>query len=234
MGEKFLSKVIVITGAGTGLGRALARRFVADGDNVVLLGRTLGKLEALAAELGEKSTAVQCDVASAASVRQAFEAITRQGSIDVLINNVGIYEKFEIVDATDEQIFGAIGANLIGPILCSRAAIPAMVAGSHIINVSSESVDLPYPQLAIYQSSKAGLERFSRSLYQELEPRGIRVTTVRAGAMFDEAMLGGAALPQGFAITDVDNVTGMFRAVIDMPADLTAEMVILHARRQVS
>lgn len=228
-----MSKVIVITGAGTGMGRALARRLAADGEIVVLLGRTAAKLEALAAELGDRAMVVQCDVASPGSVKKAFDAIVQQHSIDVLINNVGIYEKFEVVDATDEQIFGVIGANLIGPILCSRAAIPAMNSGAHIINVSSESVELPYPQLSIYQSSKAGLERFSRSLQQELEPRGIRVTTVRAGAMFDAALVGAGFDPKGFAITDVDNVTGMFRAVIDMPADLTAELVVLHARKPV-
>ncbi|HEY8385287.1 MAG TPA: SDR family NAD(P)-dependent oxidoreductase, partial [Porticoccaceae bacterium] len=73
-----MSKVIVITGAGVGLGRALARRFAADGDTVVLLGRTLSKVEAVAAEIGDRAMAVGCDVASPDSVRAAFAEIAKR------------------------------------------------------------------------------------------------------------------------------------------------------------
>ena len=157
-----MSKVIVITGAGVGLGRALARRFAADGETVVLLGRTAAKVEAAAQEIGERAIAVACDVASPTSVRAAFARIAeRHPHIDVLINNAAIFEPFEIVNATDEQILNTIATNLAGPMLCARSAIPMMRRDSHIINVSSESVDLPFPHLSVYQSSKAGLERFS-------------------------------------------------------------------------
>ena len=86
-----MGKTIIITGAGDGLGRALARRFARDGETVILLGRTLSKLEAVAAELGEGHLALQCDVGDPDSVRAAFAQIaTRHPKVDVLINNASV------------------------------------------------------------------------------------------------------------------------------------------------
>jgi meso-butanediol dehydrogenase / (S,S)-butanediol dehydrogenase / diacetyl reductase len=243
-----LSKVIVITGAGVGLGRALARRFATDGDQVVLLGRTLSKVQAAAQEIGERAIALGCDVASPASVKAAFAEIAkRHPRIDVLINNAAIFEPFLIAEATDEQIMGTIATNLGGPILCSRSAIPLMGRGAHIINVSSESVELPFPHLLMYQSSKAGLERFSAGLHRELESSGIRVTNVRAGQMMEEGKVwnvdpaaqmrfGKAAMEAGLnlrerPISQFTSVTNAFRAIIDLPADLHATHISLSARK---
>jgi meso-butanediol dehydrogenase / (S,S)-butanediol dehydrogenase / diacetyl reductase len=243
-----MSKVIVITGAGLGLGRTLARRFAADGEIVVLLGRTLSKVQAVAAELGERATAVECEVSSPDSVRNAFNVIEgKHKKIDVLINNAAIYEPFLIAEATDEQILGSIASNLAGPILCSRAAIPAMERGSHIINVSSESVEMKFPHLVMYQTTKAGLERFTEGLRHELEPSGIKVTTVRAGQMFEEgktvnwnpaaAMRFGQACaaaglnPRERPLSHFNSVANVFRAVIDMPLDLQTGVVTISARK---
>jgi NAD(P)-dependent dehydrogenase (short-subunit alcohol dehydrogenase family) len=243
-----LSKTIVITGAGVGLGRALARRFAADGESVVLLGRTPAKVEAVAAEIGAPAMALGCDVSSPKSVAAAFAAIAvRHPRIDVLINNAAVYEPFLVAEATDEQILRIIATNLTGPILCTRAVIPMMASGGHIINVSSESVELPFPHMSLYQSSKAGLERFSQALERELEPAGIRVSTVRAGQMMDAgktwdidpkvaARFAQAAMAAGLnlrerPISQVVSVTNIFRALIDLPPDLHAGTVVLSARK---
>jgi meso-butanediol dehydrogenase / (S,S)-butanediol dehydrogenase / diacetyl reductase len=243
-----LPKVIVITGAGVGLGRALARRLAADGDSVVLLGRTLAKVEKAAAEIGERAMAVACDVASPDSVRSAFAAIAkRHPRIDVLINNAALFEPFLIADATDAQLLDIVGINLTGPMLCARAAIPVMNAGGHIINVSSESVGMVFPHLVVYQSSKAGLERFSEGLHQELEPSGIRVTSVRAGMMYEEGKawnidpaaavrFAQATMAVGLNLRErplshFNSVTNVFRALLDMPADLAVQSVRLQGRR---
>jgi NAD(P)-dependent dehydrogenase (short-subunit alcohol dehydrogenase family) len=242
-----MSKVIVITGAGVGLGRALARRFAAEGETVVLLGRTASKIEAVAKELGAPALAVACDVASPDSVRAAFATIAKHHPrIDVLINNAAEFKPFTIAEARDDQILNTIAINLTGPILCVRAAIPMMGRGAHIINVSSESVEMTFPHLVLYQTSKAGMERFSVGLRHELEPAGIRVTIIRAGQMmeagkawdidptaarrFAEAcMAAGVNLGQR-PISQFTSVTGTFRAVIDMPEDLHAGLVTLQAR----
>jgi NAD(P)-dependent dehydrogenase (short-subunit alcohol dehydrogenase family) len=242
-----LSKIIVITGAGAGLGRALAQRFAADGDTVILLGRTLSKVQAVASELGGPAMAVECDVASPDSVRKAFaEVAERHPKIDVLINNAAVYEPFSVVDATDEQILQPIAINLAGPIFCTRSAVPMMEPGAHIIYVSSESVDEPFAMLSLYQSSKAGLERFSHFMESELEANGIRVTMIRAGQMMTdpkEWTRSAAAmqfhqqcLAKGLdlmkrPISQAESVPGIFRAVIDMPPDLHVATVTLHARK---
>jgi meso-butanediol dehydrogenase/(S,S)-butanediol dehydrogenase/diacetyl reductase len=242
-----LSKIIVITGAGGGLGRALARRFAADGETVVLLGRNLDKVQAVAVQLGERALALECDVSSPDSVRAAFSRIAEHHPrIDVLINNAAVYQPFLIAEATDEQILQAIGTNLAGPILCVRSSIPLLGRGGHIINVSSESVGMLYPHLVMYQTSKAGLERFSQGLHHELEPSGIRVTLVRAGTMMEDgktwdvppaaamrfaqaAMAAGLNLRER-PISQYVSVTNAFRALIDLPPDLHAATLTLHAR----
>jgi len=242
-----VSRVIVITGAGAGLGRALARRFGADGESVVLLGRNVERLQKVATEIGGQALAVACDVTSPESVRTAFARIVeRHPRIDVLINNAAYYQPFLVAEATDAQILSTLNTNLTGTILCTRAAIPLLGKGGHIINVSSESVGMNFPHLVLYQASKAGVERFSEGVRQELEPKGIRVTLVRAGQMMDAdkvwevepqaamrfaqaAMAAGLNLRER-PITQYVSVTNIFRAVIDLPHDLHAATVMLHAR----
>ena len=243
-----MGKTIVITGAGIGLGRALARRFSEDGHTVVLLGRTLSKVQAVAEELGDPAMAVGCDVAAPDSVRQAFAAIAGcHPHIDVLINNAAVYQPFLIEEATDDQVLSAINTNLAGAVFCCRSAIPMMQAGGHILNVSSESVEVPFPHLSIYQSTKAGLERLSLSLQRELEASRIRVTTVRAGQMMEPDRIwdvepaaamrfAQAAAASGLnlrerPISQFTSAVEVFRALIDLPADIHDESISLHARR---
>ncbi|MDB5968637.1 MAG: family oxidoreductase [Hydrocarboniphaga sp.] len=243
-----MSKIIVITGAGVGLGRALARRFASEGDQVVLLGRTFSKVNAAAAEIGGSALALACDVSSPDSVKAAFAEISeRHPRIDVLVNNAALFAPFTVAEATDGQILHTIATNLGGPILCARSAIALMGRGGHIINVSSESVDLPFPHLILYQSTKAGLERFSLGLQKELESSGIRVTSVRAGQMMEEGKtwdvppedrmrFGKAAMEAGINLRDrpisqFTSVTNVFRALIDLPEDLHAAHITLHARK---
>jgi NAD(P)-dependent dehydrogenase (short-subunit alcohol dehydrogenase family) len=242
-----LSKIIVITGAGAGLGKNLAQRFAADGDTVVLLGRTFSKVQAVAAEIGDRAMAVECDVASADSVRAAFAKVAeRFPKIDVLINNAAIFSPSTVAEASDAHIVDTINTNLIGSIFCARAAIPLMGPGGHIINVGSESVDVPFWHLTLYQVSKAGLEQFTVSLRRELEPNGIRVTMVRAGQMMEEGKATGWDPEKAMAfakanmeaginlmqrpISHFKSVTGIFRAVVDMPADVHMGTVHVSAR----
>ncbi|MET0391123.1 MAG: SDR family oxidoreductase [Polyangiales bacterium] len=242
-----MSKIIVITGAAVGLGRALARRFVSEGEQVVLLGRTFAKVLATAEELGERATAIECDVSKPDSVRHAFSELAKKHpKIDVLINNAAVYEPFLVADASDDQITQILMTNLGGAIHCARSAIPLLQRGGHIINVSSESIDIPFPHLVVYQSSKAGLERFSSGLSRELEPQGIRVSTVRAGMMYEQgkvfkadpealkrfhlAAVEAGLDPRKRPISQFTSATQMFRALLDLPEDLSAVSLTLQAR----
>jgi NAD(P)-dependent dehydrogenase (short-subunit alcohol dehydrogenase family) len=243
-----VGKTIVITGAGVGLGRALARRFAREGETVILLGRTLSKVQAVAEELGPPAFAIQCDVSVPDSVRAAFAQIAeRHPKIDVLINNAAIYEPFTVAEARDDQIMNIVNTNLSGPILCARSAIPMMEKGAYIINVSSESVALDFPMLSLYQCTKGGLERFTQSLSAELQPAGIRVSTVRAGPMFEEGkeapkwdMDAAMRFHQGCLaagidlrtrpISHVNSVTDVFRALLDLPPDVRVTHASIEAR----
>jgi meso-butanediol dehydrogenase / (S,S)-butanediol dehydrogenase / diacetyl reductase len=208
-----------------------------------LLGRTLAKLEAVVAQIGERAMAVRCDVRSPAAVRGAFAAISaRLQSIDVLINNAAAVEHCLVAEATDDQIVGTFGTNLIGPILCTRAAISMMKRGGHIFNVSSGAVEQQFPGLSLYSSSKAGLERFSLAMHRELQLRNISVTIVRAGQMIEDdhtwdrdsaagrladTLTASGLDPRKRPSSRFASVTDAFRALIDLPADLSSDLICL-------
>lgn len=243
-----MGKVIAITGAGDGLGRALARRFARDGETVILLGRTLAKLEAVAAEMGAPHVAIECDVSNPDSVRAAFAAIAQaHPRIDVLINNAAVYQPFDVGEATDAQIFAQLHTNVAGPVFCVREALPLLRDGGHVINVSSESADIEMPMMWLYAGTKAALEQVSLQWSRDLAAAGVRVTAIQAGMMFDETKTASGWPPDvsmrfakalaaiGLDLresprTHYDSVTAAFRAVIDSPPDLHYGAVKLRAR----
>ena len=250
-----MGKIIAITGAGDGLGRALARRFASDGETVILLGRTPAKIEAVLSELGAGHTAVPCDVTDPISVENAFAAIAaRHSKIDVLINNAGVFEPFTLAEVRPEQIDMLVGTNLSGPILCAHYALPLLRGhddqpGGHIINVTSESAALKMPLLWLYAGTKQALELISEMWTRELEADGVRVTVVRAGQMYDETKTGThwpAEVALRFALENAkvginirdrgvshyNSVTDTFRAILDTPPDLHVGLVTLSARRR--
>lgn len=247
-----MSKTIVITGAGEGLGRTLARRFAADGDRVVLLGRTLAKVQAVADELGGASFAVRCEVGDPASVRAAFaEIASRCERIDALINNAAAYEPFFLAEGTDEQITGMIATNLTGPILCSREALPMLRGGGRIINVSSESVGLKFAMQWLYTATKAGLEMAGTMLDRELAGEGVRITSIRCGQMYDESKTGSnwplevtmAFVTENMKVgidvrnrplTHYKSVAEVFHQVVNSPADLHVGHIEINGDRPVT
>jgi NAD(P)-dependent dehydrogenase (short-subunit alcohol dehydrogenase family) len=241
------AKVIVITGANGGLGQTLAKRIASDGDTVVLLGRTLPKVEEVAREIGERAAAVECVVSSPKSVKAAFTKIAdTYGTIDALINNAGVFRPSLVEEASDDLILDTITSNLAGTVLCARSAIPLLRRGGHIINVSSESVATELPHMALYQATKAGVERFSSALNLELAEKGIRVTVVRAGQMFGPGMtmsmdpeaatkMFEAAMQRGFNLmargtTNYESTTNVFRLILDSPPDMSIGMVTFQGR----
>ena len=242
-----MAKIIVITGAGSGLGRAIARKLGADGDEIVLLGRTMSKLEKAAGEIGANAMPVACDIGDPDQVRAAFAKIKeRHGKVDVLINNAAMIDYATIAEASDAHILGVVATNLTGNILCSREAINLMERGGHILNVTSEAVDAPYPHHVAYQATKGGVECMSKHLQDEIRPRGIRVTVVRAGPMYDEdsQMQASPEAVQAFyaacaerhidlranPVSRFESVLWVFRSLIDSPADMHVDTVRMGAR----
>jgi NAD(P)-dependent dehydrogenase (short-subunit alcohol dehydrogenase family) len=161
---------------------------------VVALGRTKGKLKitaqkAAAVHSGGSLSILACDQSLPEQVEKAFSEIEALlGRLDILINNAAVYELFKVSEATPETIKTSIDANLLGPMLCPRAAVPRMMkAGAgDIINVSSVSVLQPRTFLPVYAATKAALESLTQGLNRELRGKNIRVMTFRLGAMASE------------------------------------------------
>jgi NAD(P)-dependent dehydrogenase (short-subunit alcohol dehydrogenase family) len=176
-----VGKVAVVSGATSGSGRAIARRFVAEGAEVVLLARGKERLMADAAALGSRALPIATDVGDPESVAAAFAEIAdRYGRIDILVNNAAVYRPCAVEHLSDGDIEQQVRTNYLGPIYTCRAAIRLLKAagGGDILNTSSESTLDPFPMLSVYVSSKAGLEAFSRTLATEVQDDDIRVTVV--------------------------------------------------------
>jgi NAD(P)-dependent dehydrogenase (short-subunit alcohol dehydrogenase family) len=184
-------RVAAITGAGQGLGRALAVASSRAGYRVVLIGRTLAKLEQTQSLLSGPSLAVTADVTASDQVRSAFARIEAEcGGLDVLINNAGSYSSFHFDRATDEEIHDAVNQNLLGPMWCIREAIPLMKrrGAGDIVDISTQSVDTPQPYMIVYAAAKAGLEALTRGLRNEFYGEGIRFLTVTLGVIADSVI----------------------------------------------
>jgi NAD(P)-dependent dehydrogenase (short-subunit alcohol dehydrogenase family) len=182
-------RIAAVTGASQGLGAVISRRLVEEGASVVLMARTADRLTSLATELGPSSMALRCDVADPTSVAEAFQQVSeRWGRLDILINNAAIRCVTTLESHTDQAINDQVATNLIGPMLCSRAALPLVrsAGGGHIINISSRSVELARPFLSVYSATKGGLETFTRTLAAEVRPSGVKVSAIRVGPVAAE------------------------------------------------
>lgn len=184
MAGQLEGKVTVVTGATSGTGLGIARRFAAEGADVVMLARGAERLTKEAAALGPHALPIVTDVGDIGSVAVAFAQIEeRFGRVDVLVNNAAVYAPCYVADLSDREIRQTVDTNFIGPVLTCRAAIPLLRAagGGDIVNTSSESTLDPFPMLSMYVATKAALEAFSRTLMDEVQDDDIRVTVVVQG-----------------------------------------------------
>lgn len=171
----------LVTGGGSGIGAAAARRLAALGARVTVLGRDLAKLEAVAAEVGR---AVRADLRDAAAVEAAFaEAVAAQGPIDILVNNAGAAASAPFRATTPELWNDMLAVNLTSAFLCARLCTPAMVAAGwgRIVNVASTAGLKGYPYVSAYVAAKHGLVGLTRALAVELAKSGVAVSAVCPG-----------------------------------------------------
>ena len=181
-------KVTLITGASQGLGRALALAFAREGARVVLNARSEEFIRPVAAEVeeaGAEVLAVAADVSKGADVeRLVGEAVGRFGRIDVLVNNAGLLgPRVAIEEYPEDEWRRVIDANLTGPFLVSKAAIPHMDDGGSVINVVSGVSVEGRAEWGAYSVSKFGLEGLTQILASELAEQGVRVNAVDPGGM---------------------------------------------------
>ena len=173
-------RVVIVTGASSGIGEATARAFARSGDRVVLTARRAERLEQLAAEL-PGSLAVPGDLSKIEDItRIVADALRTYSRIDVLVNNAGIARYDWLERLRDDAIRTEILVNLVAPVLLTKAVLPAMQAQGRgvIINVNSVGGLAGAPSMSIYNAAKFGLEGFSEALRREVRPQGIRVCAV--------------------------------------------------------
>ena len=180
--SRFEGRCVVVTGGGTGLGAAIAARFVEEGANVTITGR---HVEEGARDDGLRGclTGRRCDVTDAKSVRLLFDAVrARFGTIDVLVNNAGVASQKSCVDMSLDEWERVLRTKLTGTFLCSQAVLPQMLEAGrgNIVNVASQGGKRGMPLLTHYCASKAGVLGFSRALAAEVAPT-IRVNSVCPG-----------------------------------------------------
>lgn len=176
-------RIVVVTGAAGGIGRALAGLFSADDDTVVAVDLPGTDVVALAKSLGPGHVGLTCDVSSEADILALYDEIdARFGRVDALVNNAAMGPTMAAtVDTGLDAFRKAIGVNLVGPFVMAREAARRMKPGGAIVNIASLAGVLGNPRRNAYAASKAGLISFTKSLACEWAARGIRVSAVAPG-----------------------------------------------------
>lgn len=177
-------KSAVVTGAGSGIGRAIAHRFAADGARVLVTDLDGEKASAVAAELGGGSAALAVDVSDTAQVDAMIAAaVERFGQLDILVNNAGRSGRGWVTNMSDETWDGVFAVNVRGTFACSRAALKYMIPqkSGRIMNTASGAGMRPFPGAAVYAASKAAIINFTYSLAAEVAKYGITANAIGPG-----------------------------------------------------
>ncbi|WP_326837579.1 SDR family oxidoreductase [Amycolatopsis rhabdoformis] len=220
--------VVIVTGAGSGIGRVTAEAFAHAGARVLGVGR---RAEALA-ETAALHPAIEVRVAdlrqTGAAEAVVDDAVARWGRVDVLVNNAGVFSGMALADITAEGVDDLFAINVLAPSLLARAALGQLRASQgSIVNLSSTYGHRPLPGAAHYGASKAAIESLTRSWALELAPARIRVNAVAPGPTESEALVSA-----GLSEDEVDRIKEVEAATIPLgrrgrPADVAAWVVRL-------
>ncbi len=222
MNQQNAGKVVVITGASSGLGEAAARRLAAEGARLVLGARRIERLQALADALSPAAVSVlQTDVTDAAQVQRLVDhAVETHGALDVIVNNAGLMPHSPLERGKIEDWDRMIDVNVKGVLYGIAAALPHMKAqgSGHIINVSSVAGHKVRPGSAVYAATKAAVRMISEGLRQEVKPYNIRTTVISPGAVESE-------LPDSLTEPDFSKAVHEFYEKFAIPAESFANML---------
>jgi len=179
---KLNNKLAVVTGGSSGIGLATARRFIAEGAEVVITGRNQEALDGAVTELGERVYGIRGDVANLDDLDRLFAQITeRFGRVDVLFANAGIAPLAPFEAVTEEQFDLQFNVNVRGLFFTVQKALPLLSEGASVILNASVVAQSGLPNTSVYSASKAAVRSLGRTLAAELAPSGIRVNVVSPG-----------------------------------------------------
>lgn len=190
------SRVALITGAGSGIGRAIAERLAKNGEQVVvndLKGEAAEEVVARIKGSGGEAAAAPGDVSDPEAVEQIMAAVRdAYGSPEILVNNAGFLQQKRFADLTVEDFDRMIAVHLRGTFLCTRAVLPEMLSrgGGIVVNVASQLGQIGGIELCHYSAAKAGIIGLTKSLAREVSAQGVRVNAVAPGPINTELILG--------------------------------------------
>jgi short-subunit dehydrogenase len=210
MGERYREQVVVVTGGGRGIGRAIALEFACEGATVIVAGRRMDALATSAQECresGGRAETAHCDVAKDADLQSLVEkAIETHGRIDVLVNNAGVATSGRLDEMSEADIGRMARVNVWAPMRLTQLVVPHMRARKQgaIINISSVAGWMALPYMAPYCATKFALRGFTEAMRRELAPDGIHVMAVFPGPtatdMIESVDFGG--FPMSIATAD--------------------------------
>ncbi len=219
------NKVVVVTGASSGIGALIAEKLSAEGAHVVLCARSADRLQEVGERISGSHELAIMDVRNSEQVESVMKGIQRQhGRIDVLVNNAG-YGKFEaIMEMSVEEFQGMMDVNYMGIVRCTQAVLPGMLerGGGQIVNIASMAGKIGTAKSTSYTATKHAVLGFSNALRQELRHTGITVSTVNPGPI-DTPFFSLADPTGGY----VKNVSWFM-----MKADYVADQVVKLVRKR--
>jgi len=238
-GQRMRDKVCLVTGGGSGIGRATALRMASEGAAAIIVaGRRQAEIEATAAacrEIGTDAIALKTDITREDDVaRLVGTAVKRCGRLDVAFNNAGFQERRAPLEEQGMEIYDSVfDTNVRALFLCLRHQLPAMLAkgrGSIVVNASVSGVRNPNPGFSLYSASKAAAISLTRSAAMENAPRGIRINAIAPGRVVTDMMLRAgvgdvATVSAGLPLRRMGNPEEVAEAVVWLSSDASSYVV---------
>ncbi|WP_236790370.1 SDR family NAD(P)-dependent oxidoreductase [Amycolatopsis sp. GM8] len=226
-GTILAGKITVVTGGSTGIGRAIAQRFVAEGAYVFITGRRQPELDAAVDEIGSNVEGIRTDSADLGDLDALYRTIRqRKGRIDVLVANAGGGVAGPLAEVTEEVFDKTFGTNVKGVLFTVQKALPLLAEDASVILTGSTNSLRPGPDLGVYAATKAAVRNLARSWIIELGASGVRVNVLSPGPTKTPGLLGLA--PAGQEQTLLDGlVAGVPLGRVADPAEIANAAVFL-------